>query len=103
MSDSESWIEGSVLITNETGLHARPAVKLTRLSKTFDSRIEIRLPSNDKWVNAKSPSAVMRLKARPVTMMEIRACGGDADAALEALIDLVAADFGENDSRVETA
>ena len=33
---------GAVAIKDPTGLHARPAVKLTKLAKTFASGIEIR-------------------------------------------------------------
>ncbi len=31
----------SVILANATGLHARPAVKLTQLAKTFTSAVEI--------------------------------------------------------------
>ncbi len=31
---------GSVLLTHDVGLHARPSVKLTKLAKTFASRID---------------------------------------------------------------
>ena len=31
-----------VLITHPTGLHARPAVKLTKLAKTFPAEIRLR-------------------------------------------------------------
>jgi len=34
--------EASVLMTNPTGLHARPAVKLTKLAKTFRATVHIR-------------------------------------------------------------
>ena len=38
MSDTAS---GSVVITHDVGLHARPSVKLTKLAKGFSSRIEV--------------------------------------------------------------
>ena len=34
--------EARVVITNPTGLHARPAVKLTKLAKTFPAAIRVR-------------------------------------------------------------
>ena len=34
-------ITASSLLTNEIGLHARPSVKLTKLAKTFASKIEV--------------------------------------------------------------
>jgi hypothetical protein len=34
---------GAILIAHEVGLHARPSVKLTKLAKTFGSKIELSL------------------------------------------------------------
>ena len=80
---------GAVTISDPTGLHARPAVKLTKLAKRFDAAVEIRVGTSDKWVNAKSPNAVMKLKARHGEQLEIRADGADAVAAVDALIALL--------------
>ena len=54
---------GEAVIRDETGLHARPAVKLTKLAKSFAAAIEIRAEDAPDWVNAKSPNAVMKLRA----------------------------------------
>ena len=35
------WATGSVIITHNVGLHARPSVKLTKLAKGFGAVIEI--------------------------------------------------------------
>ena len=80
---------GAVTITDPTGLHARPAVKLTKLAKKFDAAVEIRAGDHDNWINAKSPNAVMKLKARFGDVLEIRADGADADRAVEALVELM--------------
>ena len=42
MVREEEWIGGSAVIRDPTGLHARPAVKLTKLAKSFGSAVEIR-------------------------------------------------------------
>ncbi len=34
--------EASVLMTNPTGLHARPAVKFSKLAKTFRASVQVR-------------------------------------------------------------
>ena len=81
--------EGSVMITDPTGLHARPAVKLTKLAKQFDSTVEIRASPTGAWTNAKSPNSVMKLKAKHGDVLEIRADGADAPAAVEALVALM--------------
>lgn len=87
------WITGQALIVDETGLHARPAVKLTKLAKGFDATVEIRAAGQDQWVNAKSPNAVMKLKAASQTPLEIRANGSQAVAAVEALVALIRRNF----------
>jgi phosphocarrier protein HPr len=88
------WIEGNAVIRDPTGLHARPAVKLTKLAKTFASAIEIRADGGGGgWTNAKSPNAVMKLKAAHGLPLHIRANGEDARAAVDALLALVDRDF----------
>jgi phosphocarrier protein HPr len=82
-------------ITHPTGLHARPAVKLTKLAKGFDADIRLRgLPDGD-WVDAKSIVKVMGLKLKTGTEIEIEAVGSAAAAAVAELADLVARNFDE--------
>lgn len=85
-----------VTITHPTGLHARPAIKFTKLAKTF-SEAEIKLRGNPEgdWVDAKSIVKVMGLKLACGTVMEIDAEGAQAETALEALRALVEDNFGE--------
>ena len=95
LAQDRDWIEGNAVIQDPTGLHARPAVKLTKLAKTFASTIEIRANGGADWTNAKSPNAVMKLKAGPGLPLHIRAAGDDAQAAVDALIALVDRDFND--------
>jgi phosphocarrier protein HPr len=92
---SEAWETCHAVVQDKTGLHARPAVKLTKLAKRFSAQVEIRQQGDEKWINAKSPSSVMKLKARYLSVLEIRALGEDARLATEALCDLVNRDFDE--------
>ena len=55
---------GDAVVQDPTGLHARPAVKLTKLAKRFEAEVRVRAGAGDDWVNAKSPNRVMKLKAR---------------------------------------
>ena len=87
--------EAQVVITNPTGLHARPAVKLARLAAGFDAHIEIRAGDDGEWVRARSTARVMKLKAGAQSTIHIRAEGSQADDALSALIDFVRRDFDE--------
>jgi phosphocarrier protein len=83
-------------IRHPTGLHARPAVKLTKLAKSFEAAIRLRGLPDGTWVDAKSIVKVMGLKLKTGTEVEITADGGDAAAAIEALGGLVARNFDED-------
>lgn len=88
----------SITITHPTGLHARPAVKFTKLAKTFpDAKIKLRGGDDHPWIDAKSIVKVMALKLRSGTVLQLQAEGSDADAAINALKDLVARNFDEGE------
>ncbi len=84
---------GSVLLTNDVGLHARPSVKLTQLAKRFGARIEFARAAIGPWVDAKSPVKVMRFKAAKGETLHFRASGADAAEALAAIVALVESGF----------
>ena len=88
---------GSVRLDHAVGMHARPAVKLSKLAKRFQAQISIRASDAADWINAKSVAKVMALRAPPNSTIEIKAFGEDADAAVAALIELVSADFPDRD------
>ena len=88
-------IRASVLMRHEVGLHARPSVKLTKLAKAFESRIDLGLSPDGPWVDAKSIVKVMAVKAAKGATLFFRAKGPDAAEAIVALRDLVALDFHE--------
>lgn len=92
---TENWQTTNAIIRDPTGLHARPAVKLTKLAKKFESRVEIRPENGDNWVNAKSPNAVMKMRAAHRATIEIRASGADAPSAIAALRSLIDGNFDE--------
>jgi phosphocarrier protein HPr len=84
--------EGQAVVRDPTGLHARPAVKLTKLAKRFEAAVRVRA-GDGAWVNAKSPNGVMKLKARSGERLAFAADGPDAAAAVAALVALVERDF----------
>ena len=86
----------AILIEHEVGLHARPSVKLTKLAKTFASKIELGLSEDGPWIDAKSIVKVMAFKAAKGATLHFRAHGDDAAAAVTALVDLVRRDFDES-------
>ncbi len=95
--DSEQAL-GEAVVRDPTGLHARPAVKLTKLAKGFDATIELRAGQGGAgqggtWINAKSPNAVMKLKVGFGETISVRASGAQADTAVAALVGLIERDF----------
>ena len=75
-----------VEITHAVGLHARPSVKFTKLAKTFAADVEVALPAEGPWVDAKSIVKVMATKAPKGTVLYLRASGEEAEAAVAALV-----------------
>jgi phosphocarrier protein len=85
--------ELTVTIVNKNGVHARPAAEIVKTAGKFASNITI--VRDDLEVNGKSIMGVMMLAAECGSQIILRATGNDADAAVEALAQLVAAKFGE--------
>ena len=75
--------EKVVVITNESGLHARPATLFTQLAAKFSSKITI--SSGEKQADAKSILTVLTLGATKGTSVVLTADGADEDDALAAL------------------
>ena len=80
-------------IVNRLGLHARASVKLTQTAGQFVS--EVWLSRNGKRVNAKSIMGVMMLAAAKGSRVTIETDGADEEAAMQALLALIADRFGE--------
>jgi len=80
-------------ILNKLGLHARASAKLTQLASKF--ACEIWLTRSGRRVNAKSIMGVMMLAAGKGSTVLVEANGADAEAALKALLALIANKFGE--------
>lgn len=84
-------------IINVSGIHARPASNFITEAKKYSSKIKIQnldspLPSPG---NAKSLVSILGLALNQGTKIEISAEGDDEIPAVDALIELVEAGFGE--------
>jgi phosphocarrier protein len=82
-------------IINKLGLHARASAKLTQTASSFGA--EVWIERNGRRVNAKSIMGVMMLAAAHGATIIIDTEGQDADAALEAILALIADRFGEGE------
>lgn len=85
--------ERTVTIVNKNGVHARPAAEIVKTAGKFASNVTI--VRDDLEVNGKSIMGVMMLAAECGSEIVLRATGPDADAAVDALAQLVATKFGE--------
>jgi phosphocarrier protein FPr len=82
-----------LVVSNPSGLHARPAALLASRAKQFTS--EVRLRRGDNEVNARSVVAIMGLEIARGDRIEIIASGPDASDAVKTLSQLVIEGLGE--------
>ena len=85
----------TVEIVNKRGLHARASAKFVKLATEFDA--EVRVARDGTIVDARSIMGLMMLAAGPGCCIDIEAEGKEAEAAVEALEQLVSAKFDEDE------
>jgi phosphocarrier protein len=83
----------TVEICNERGLHARASAKFVKMSGGFDA--EVTVTRDGQTVDARSIMGLMMLAAGPGCSIEIAAEGPEAQAAVDALAELVETRFDE--------
>ncbi len=88
-------IKTSTTISNKLGLHARASAKLTKLAGSFPC--EVWITRGERRVNAKSIMGVMMLAAGLGSTVEVETNGADEQAAMDALLALMADKFGEGE------
>ncbi len=81
------------IIRNELGLHLRPAGLLVKTANKYKS--DITVEKDGVQVDGKSIIAITTLNAAKNSKITIKACGQDADQALEELERLIACNFEE--------
>ena len=80
-------VEKTVVVNNETGLHARPAAALVQFVKNFDGDVE--LIKVGKTANAKSIFNVMALGISKGTEVTVRINGENEEENLEKLVEFI--------------
>lgn len=86
-------ISKEVVISNQVGLHARPATFF--IQKANEYKASIWVEKDDRRVNAKSLLGVLSLGIVKGTPITIIADGADEEEAVAALGALIASDFEE--------
>ena len=94
-------VVGTFTIRNEHGLHARPSAILVNEVKKFTSKITVEnLTRGGASVNAKSLMKIVALGVTQGHRLRFVAEGDDAQAAMEAIGNVIAAGLGEGVSAV---
>jgi phosphotransferase system HPr (HPr) family protein len=85
-----------VTIQNKQGMHARPAEMFVRTANQFESKIQ--LIRDERRVEARNMIDLLTLGATQGTRLTIEAEGPDAQAAVDALAELVEVGFPQEDA-----
>ena len=86
--------EAIVTIRNRKGLHARASAQFVKCAERFDAQVEV--TRDGQTVTGTSILGLMLLAAGPGATIHMRAMGPEGPEAIEALVDLVEAGFGED-------
>ena len=86
-------VKKDVMITNNIGLHARPATFFIQKANSFQSSIWIE--KDDRKVNAKSLLGVLSMGIAKGMTVTLIADGKDEEVAINGLVDLIQTGFIE--------
>jgi phosphocarrier protein len=86
-------IRQEVEIVNVLGMHARAAARLVQVATRFKSRVLV--THDGRTANGKSILGLLTLIGSQGSRLSISADGSDEKEALQAIVELVAARFGE--------
>jgi phosphocarrier protein len=84
-----------LVVTNETGIHARPAAAIVQLASQFQS--DITFIKDDVQANAKSIMNILLLAAEPNSSIQVEVDGSDETEAMEAMSQLFEMNFHDDE------
>jgi phosphocarrier protein HPr len=88
-------LDKTVTIRNKLGLHARAAVKFVNLANRFGASVKI-VKDGDE-IDGKSILGILTLAATRGTSIRLLIAGKDEEAAMAALVELIANRFDEKE------
>ena len=94
MGETMPTAKATANICNTRGLHARASAKFVKLASSFEA--EIQVTREGVTVDARSIMGLLMLGAGNGSSIDISAEGADAQEAIDALGDLVARKFDED-------
>lgn len=94
-TDSSAPVVRDIEIINKKGLHARASAKFVQCAEQFEA--EITVTRGHESVGGTSIMGLMMLTAGPGITITIQATGKEAGPAVDALCELIASRFGEEE------
>ena len=94
MTSNNARVEATVIVCNRKGLHARASAKFVKCAEEFDA--EIFVTREGQTVGGTSIMGLMMLAASPGSEIQLAAEGPQRVEAIEALVALIKAGFGED-------
>ena len=91
----EGALVRDLLIVNRKGLHARATAKFVHCVDRFDAKIKV--TRCGETVGGDSIMGILTLGAAMGSTITVAATGAEAEAALDALTELIASRFGEDE------
>ena len=85
--------ERTLTVQNKTGIHARPAAMIVRITNRFKS--DVFFEKGEEQVNGKSIMGLMMLAAGRGSKIKVSVQGEDADQLLDDLEELFGQEFEE--------
>ncbi len=82
-----------ITVTNQVGLHSRPATFFVQKANTFESSIWVE--KDERRVNAKSLLGVLSLGVTQGEVITVVANGSDEKEAVDCLTELIKSDLAE--------
>ncbi len=86
-------VQREVVVPNREGLHFRPIMQLVDAAAPFTASVTIYC--GDRAADGRSPMELLMLVATQGATLRIVADGGDAEAAADAVAQLIESGFGE--------
>jgi len=91
----------TVNVTNSAGIHARAATLIAELVRRSDARVSV--IKDRERVDATEVLQILSLGTRCGEQISFEATGSDAQRVLDALVQLFADNFGEDQKRIQEA
>ena len=87
-------LEKKVIVNNDAGIHARPAMMLVREAMKYES--SVKLIKDDVEADCKSIMSVLGLAIVPGSLLKIVADGTDEDKVINTITSMIESNFNLN-------